>query len=327
MLVPQINCTYTPEDKRFPPVTALISSLDTFDSTTFLQTVAQNFSEMDFSSLLRFTAVRPLGNMFYDSNKGAAIKTPNDTEVTTCSMELCIHAHRNVFVRNGMLVSENYTTQLPSEPDRLDTNHSYGVGSVGEYTVRDPASNASGTYQVSSRTMSNWQGYFSEFFTMLLGDSGESGTIFEQRGSDIPSTAALYLYTSNISEVVDNVARTVTHLMRSEDNHNATQMLGDTYVAEVYIHVNWIWLAIPLLITSFSVLLLVMAILQSSSNVVLKSSAIACLFHGLRGWPEDELGECIPARETPESLNTVAERMRARFEKGEDGHLRFSRAS
>lgn len=103
--------------------------------------------------------------------------------------------------------------------------------------------------------------------------------------------------------------------MRSNDNHNAMQMLGDTYITKTYIHVGWVWLAVPLLIMALSVLLLVPSIMQSSSKLVLKSLIIAYLFHGLHGWHKHELEARVPRTETSESLNTVAKWVRVRLKR------------
>ncbi|KAF4545260.1 uncharacterized protein LTHEOB_5093 [Lasiodiplodia theobromae] len=267
---PYLNCTYTPQDNRFPSVTAFIVDLKTLDTMTFFRTMTQTFAEHDLSSLMRFTAVKTLGDLAHTSN---GTKVPSDAEVTTCSMEFCVHTHRNVAVRNARLESKNYTTKLPPMPDRFENATSmrwHPNPKTGVYTLHDAASNSSRTYRISAETAYNWQNYFSKFFTLLVGDDGSSEVhVKMEEVDDISNTAAASLYTSNISEVVDNVARTVTHLMRSDDNHNTTQMLGNTYITETYIHVEWVWLAVPLLITTLSVLLLVLSIMQSSSKLVL----------------------------------------------------------
>lgn len=56
------------------------------------------------------------------------------------------------------------------------------------------------------------------------------------------------------------------------------------------------------------------------SRAVWKSSSIATLFHGLQGWPKDDLME-----DRVEKIEESAKNMRVKLQRDRDGHLALLR--
>ena len=61
-----------------------------------------------------------------------------------------------------------------------------------------------------------------------------------------------------------------------------TQVLGDVLVAEAFVHVRWIWVTLPLLLLSTSLLILSVTIYQTmrSKIALWKLSSLPLLYHG-----------------------------------------------
>lgn len=154
---------------------------------------------------------------------------------------------------------------------------------------------------------------------------------FPLRGSKFDDDSldlSTFLYKADIKNVTENLANTLTNQVRSVspgDNKNATLFTsGEVFVKEVYIRVTWAWLTIPLAETLITAVLLVSCILLTGHRPLLKTSLTALLVHGLDGWSGDEIK--IPDPEDSEKLEGMAENMRARFTKSNDGRLQFFKA-
>ena len=83
----------------------------------------------------------------------------------------------------------------------------------------------------------------------------------------------------NFSQVLTSVAGSMTDLTRRFYN---TQVLGDVLVAEAFVHVRWIWVTLPLLLLSTSLLILSVTIYQTmrSKIALWKLSSLPLLYHG-----------------------------------------------
>ncbi|KAL1633014.1 hypothetical protein SLS58_011246 [Diplodia intermedia] len=142
-----------------------------------------------------------------------------------------------------------------------------------------------------------------------------------------------FLDSSDLDEVMGGLAHSITGIVQSEDNFNLTMLAGDAIGPMVFVKVHWQWLAYPVAIELLVVCLLVICIIKSSSSpLLLKSSALALLFHSLEGWTKDELvvakteGAKV-GRETAQDLCDVAKGMNARLERNADGEFMFVKAN
>jgi len=136
-----------------------------------------------------------------------------------------------------------------------------------------------------------------------------------------------FLYMSNMSDVARDFAATLTNNIRSAapgDNVNATTVLGTAYFKETYMQVRWAWLIIPLVEAVLGAVLLVVCILFTRKEPLLKTSLIALLVHRLDRVTEDEM-DVMQRMETAEKLEGAAEKLLVEFKRNEKGELKFIR--
>lgn len=137
---------------------------------------------------------------------------------------------------------------------------------------------------------------------------------------------ANYLYTTNFQNLTVNLATTISNQIRSAnpgDNKNASMVHGIAHTKEIYIHVRWSWTILPAATVLVTSMLLILAILVNMKHPLLKSSALALLFHGL---DDDFAGIHLDQLETAEKIEHAAKAMRVHLAaSGEDPLLKFRR--
>jgi len=101
---------------------------------------------------------------------------------------------------------------------------------------------------------------------------------------------AQILYTGNISGIynISWVAANITAAMteRIRTGPSSVEIMGTAWATDVFVHVRWGWLVLPILITVASLLFLIMSIAlgKHCTTPLWKSSNTALLFHGLTPW-------------------------------------------
>ncbi|KAK3295021.1 uncharacterized protein B0H64DRAFT_200452 [Chaetomium fimeti] len=166
-----------------------------------------------------------------------------------------------------------------------------------------------------------------QLFVELLPDwlNGSSASIRDNGFPNFSPNAVLgdYLYHADLETSFSNLAASLSALVRSgnrpEGNANATVMHGDVFFTEPIFHVRWPWLAVILLELALAGGLLYATVVRSARDPLLKTSAVAFLLHGLRGWDAVEM----PEKGSRETLSQLAERMVGRLEHTEDEGWRF----
>jgi hypothetical protein len=87
---------------------------------------------------------------------------------------------------------------------------------------------------------------------------------------------------NDVSDIMDNVARSMTDQMR---NGNAMQLAqGLTSRSDVYIRVRWLWLILPLTVQVLGGIVLIMAVVgrrQTKHVPLWKASTLAVLYHAV----------------------------------------------
>ncbi|KAL2839639.1 hypothetical protein BJY01DRAFT_237013 [Aspergillus pseudoustus] len=91
------------------------------------------------------------------------------------------------------------------------------------------------------------------------------------------------LIAGNLSSIVENVAWGMTERIRT--GRNSTVAEGVAYQAETYIHVNWAWITLPVLVVLGAGVLLACSIISNSRHkaALWKSSNLAVLLHSVEG--------------------------------------------
>lgn len=103
---------------------------------------------------------------------------------------------------------------------------------------------------------------------------------------------------------------------------NVTWIDGTSQLPATRVHVRWQWIALPLTLTVFSIVLLGVAIERSegAGKVIWKSSILATLFHGVQGWDAKELDH-----RSLSEMEKAAKGMNVALTSGTDGALLLCR--
>lgn len=232
----------------------------------------------------------------------------------------CEQSYHNLSADPGRVSDEDFTFEMLSRPDGVSNEQ----GIDGADYLPLIANSTGHTFRISATVNNALLPYLYKLLTRDIVDSyPHAGSKFDDDSLDLST----FLYTTDIKNVTENIAKTLTNQVRSlapGDNSNATTFAGDVFVKEVYIRVTWPWLIIPVVETLTTAIILVYCIVLSMHRRLLKTSLIALLVHGLEGWSADEIN--IPDDEDVEKLETMAKGMKAKFAEGSDGRLRFFKA-
>ncbi|KAI0871133.1 hypothetical protein GGS24DRAFT_73918 [Hypoxylon argillaceum] len=290
-----IDCTY-----KFPS-----QSTYTSDNLSLTYNIAWNMADDDSSHFLSttgqnltFASVKPLSTTFGDTSKGPPV------EVFAVQWYWCELNFHNVTSLRGQLPTQSIESiKLDAVPD--------------EEKFKSPKTG--NNYSISADAQLG----FSEFVSLAFKQTVSKGVAYS--GPQLIHLDYL-LYNSNLTQVAHNFATSITNQIRSRDpgdNSNVTMFSGQAFYEETYFHVEWSWALLPLIEIILTILLLVISIILTRKQRLLKESVTALLFHGLEGWPEADLRVDHP--ETIDKLGEYASRMKARFEEDGRGNLKFIR--
>jgi hypothetical protein len=109
---------------------------------------------------------------------------------------------------------------------------------------------------------------------------------------------------------------------RIRQGPNVTMHDGTAWLTETYMRVSWPWFAFPCGLVLLAIAFLVLAIISSAhkSRLVLKSSSLALLFHGVHGWPGHVQTRSL--RSTSD-MKEAAKSMRVKLSERDGGDLRL----
>lgn len=148
-----------------------------------------------------------------------------------------------------------------------------------------------------------------------------------ERSTYLPSSTPMILealnHRKNISEVMSSITDMMTYHIRT--GPNSTFIHGTASYPEIYVVVRWRWFVLPGLLVLLTVIFFALTVWDSSAKKggppLWKSSVLPFLFHGLDGWSEEELK--VSSRE---GIDVVAEKMKARILRNDEGVRKFVRA-
>ncbi|KAI3530192.1 hypothetical protein CSPX01_15009 [Colletotrichum filicis] len=129
-----------------------------------------------------------------------------------------------------------------------------------------------------------------------------------------------YEYPTGIDMLMNDLATSVTVSFRS---FNGTDVIGIAHIVESYVHVEWSFLAVPLLTVLLTTLFLIAAIYQTyrQKASLWKSSVLATLVHGLDGNARERLEDLGGLKEQQKEAKSV----RVQLDDGDGGLLRLSK--
>ncbi|KAI0975608.1 hypothetical protein F4678DRAFT_483867 [Xylaria arbuscula] len=231
--------------------------------------------------------------MFGDYDKGPPV------EVFAVQWDWCEHSFHNVVSLQGQLPTQSIDSV------RLDENR------------RSPKTGKNYTISWSAdHSLSN-------FILLAFNQSVSKGAAYSS--SQLIHMDYL-LYDSNLTQVVNNFATSMSNQIRSidpGDNINVTMFPGQALYQETYFHIEWAWVSLPVAEIFSMIFLLVITIALTRKQLLLKDSVTALLFHGLKGWSEVDLQ--VDSPETIEKLGKHTTWMKAQLKEDDKGNLKFTR--
>lgn len=211
-----------------------------------------NSSVADFTS---FAVWRPL-----------EIQSLEDFEVLECRLSVAAYIYSNITVTNNALNIESETV-LPLE--------AVGPENPGLNDFRPTAGNfpAEVVFSFHSADLLKIRDLLDEIF---------NAQAMVQRGSSTGLTTDL-LMKGNLSSIVEKIAGAVTERIRT--GPNSTIASGTAYESETYIHVNWPWITLPVLVVLGAGALLAFTVAMNARHhaILWKSSNLAVLLHSVDG--------------------------------------------
>ncbi|KAI2473629.1 hypothetical protein F4781DRAFT_139361 [Annulohypoxylon bovei var. microspora] len=243
---------------------------------------------------------------------------PPPVNVYSGTFTWCARTYRNIIGSQN-----NITEDLVSTED-LTFNRvgSYKEEIIGSYYGSYVANSTGLGYNISAGVAIFIPAYIKLLLSFTVKhNTGVVGTSPDNSLLDMAFT----LQHSDLKKVFTGIADTLTNQIRSNkgDNYDASTIKGEAFFNETYIHVRWGWMSLPLAEVVLTAFLLVVSIVITRKQPLLKESIIALLLSRLEGWSEDELSVSGP--QTREDLDELAEKMIAKLETDDPGRLRFQR--
>lgn len=100
---------------------------------------------------------------------------------------------------------------------------------------------------------------------------------------------------NSVTQHMERMATAFTNTIRSVKDSQVS-LHGDAYAREVFVHINWAWLAFPFTLLSLTLLFLALTIVKTSKESegagIWKTSAMPALIYGLPKEAQDRLEPC-----------------------------------
>jgi hypothetical protein len=195
----------------------------------------------------------------------------NNTLAFNCSLSFCLQAY-TAKVTDGVFteipgeemtvvadfVGDNRALHVPADRLSPGANSTFGLGQQFEVAVES-----------SFQTTFNGSG------------TGNADTTDTEFSSDLLASL-FYSGPDRIPETMRNLATSMTNNMRLQ---SSAVVLGTALDAQLYIHVRWVWLSLPLIMVIGSIVFLLLTVWQSRRWGIpsWRGSALATMAHGVYG--------------------------------------------
>ncbi|KAI0550462.1 hypothetical protein F4679DRAFT_203230 [Xylaria curta] len=235
----------------------------------------------------------------------------------------CNKTFRNVTTSKSGLTAElaastpwKACSRFPEEIDENERGcYSWSKGNT-DVIIIDPelptqylySSDPASQYKISLHTFQHMIWFMQARIESLL------NFVFKNKGVDAEA------FTADIAEALTE------YMLRPQgSNLNVTTVTGYMIVSEAYIHTEWIWLLLPIFEVLFTVFLLIVTIIITRHQPILKNSVLALLIHGLSGWSREELR--VPEPEELSTLEKLMKGQRAIFKRDQYGVFKFNKVN
>ncbi|KAI8961686.1 hypothetical protein F5Y11DRAFT_325404 [Daldinia sp. FL1419] len=206
----------------------------------------------------------------------------------TCSFAFCTKTYHSLSMTNGEMAVSKPTEDLMLLSGNV-TNGTAPVGG-GLYGLSfyqglkvNTSSSPNSSYRINQADYANLANYLTELFSTGWGDRGFGASNRVQQ-STAPNLGWGLSEAEDLAQTAKRIAEGMTEIMRN--SRNSTAVSGEGLRTQVYIEVQWGWVALPLALIALSLFLIVVMIIRThgSDLPVWKSSSIALLSHQVNGW-------------------------------------------
>ncbi|KAF3061486.1 hypothetical protein GL218_03677 [Daldinia childiae] len=206
----------------------------------------------------------------------------------TCTFALCAKTYDSLSMTNGEISTSTPTENLMVLTGNI-TNGTTPVGgglsglSFYQGLRANSSSSSEDTYRINQADYANLANYLSELFSTGWGERGFGASNRVQQ-STAPNLGWGLSEADDLAQTVRSIAEGMTEIMRN--SRNSTPIAGEALRTQVYIEVQWGWVALPITLIVLSLFLLVVMVVRThrSDLPVWKSSSIALLSHEVNGW-------------------------------------------
>lgn len=230
------------------------------------------------AGLASFEAVQLLADFDYDTfNMTSVIGVPTAWQ---CEFHLCTRTLESVNMTNGdITVYEKEQVSLVTLNETQTLNVSSGFAFIQAFGP-DTTTATDDAYWLNDADWSNLGDYLVDLFTCGWGLSGFGASTAEY----VPNFGQWFA-DADMTNTTSDIASAMTEIMRTSRNGTLTD--GLVYRTRAYIHVTWGWLALPIIMSVLSMLLVIAMIIRSSRSGLpaWKESNLALLYHRVDGWP------------------------------------------
>ena len=226
---------------------------------------------------------------------------------TECAFYYCVNTY-NATVSVGVL-HETVVSSWRNE-SVSDFYPDFYSNSILSPPLQQDNLNQNVSYYMMSTAYSSLKSFFElQFSGNVVGDAG---TILQPSTDFVQALMNL----SHYDDIMSSIAQSMTNTIRQQ-SYGTIKVPGDAWRTETFIHVQWSWLTLPILLVVFTLVFLVTTILQSSepNSRPWKTSTLPSLYHGL----ETEVGVDLGERGRVSDMEHEAQSSKVRLQPTERG--------
>lgn len=251
---------------------------------------------------------------------------PFPTEILYAHWYFCQQTFHDVTSTSGGL-AVGRIVQEPLTPVRNETIVPAGTNitsSNPRYTRLIYRANSTGQeYSMTKRAGMAIMNHLSSLLTVNHLDYDTGCVIVDPTGI---LSMSQFLGATDLANMTRNIAATLSAQIQSSspgDNENSTLVRGDAFISETYILVRWPWLTLMFLEGAGTVVLLAITIVKTRGQPLVKSSIIAPLMYGLKGWEDEPDYTSAGVSDSSPILERRAKQMSACLGEQAGGQVRF----
>ena len=253
-------------------------------------------------------------------------KSPS--QLHQCMFTYCMKTYEGINVQNG----ETRVGPVKSVPLTISSflwEAKKGIWGDLWFNMSVPGNDKEANYSMPLLDYLNIGQYVEDIMDSSVSYEG-GGSFLPGRGGKMAPTFGLATYNvDNLTAMMETIADSMTNSMRTAQA-NLTTVPGTALVIETYIHIEWKWLVLPIVVAVLSLVLLIVVIIRTHSRgfegqsticastnlrtnandmaIAWKSSSLPLLFYELEGWSQSAKNF-----ENEEELIQMSKSMRGRL--------------